>query len=276
MADIVICDDREEILKDIEAKIRKADVQGVHRILSYNHGMRMMADIEDQLARAEIFILDIALGACSGISLAQEILSFIPDAQIIFMSGYDTYYEDVYDVSHFYFLQKPVKEEALQKALKLAQERLLAAKKACFYVENKSGRFVVPFEEIFLFEKDRRRIIVRGRDGEEICCFTADSAILRIICRDIFIDATTALSSTCPKYGLWAETSLSCLTAGRFRSVVPTYGTAALHSQDIPAVRYISDAKNYCTVNIKEEIGIIGERFIYRFRQTGRANVRRS
>ena len=33
MADIVICDDREEILKDIEAKIRKADVQGVHRIL---------------------------------------------------------------------------------------------------------------------------------------------------------------------------------------------------------------------------------------------------
>lgn len=171
MADIVICDDREEILKDIEAKIRKADVQGVHRILSYNHGMRMMADIEDQLARAEIFILDIALGACSGISLAQEILSFIPDAQIIFMSGYDTYYEDVYDVSHIYFLQKPVKEEALQKALKLAQERLLAAKKACFYVENKSGRFVVPFEEIFLFEKDRRRIIVRGRDGEEICCF---------------------------------------------------------------------------------------------------------
>ena len=171
MADIVICDDREEILKDIEAKIRKVDVQGVHRILSYNHGMRMMADIEDQLARAEIFILDIALGACSGISLAQEILSFIPDAQIIFMSGYDTYYEDVYDVSHIYFLQKPVKEASLQKALKLAQERLQAAKEACLYIENKSGRFVVPFEEIFIFEKDRRRIIVRGRDSEEICSF---------------------------------------------------------------------------------------------------------
>ena len=28
MTDIVICDDREEILKDIEAKIRKSDVQG--------------------------------------------------------------------------------------------------------------------------------------------------------------------------------------------------------------------------------------------------------
>ena len=171
MADIVICDAREEILKDLEAKIRKADVQGVHRILSYNHGMHMMADIEDQLARAEIFILDIALGACSGISLAQEILTFIPDAQIIFMSGYDTYYEDVYDVSHIYFLQKPVKEEALQKALKLAQERLLAAKKACFYVENKSGRFVVPYGKIFTFEKQNRRIILRGKEGTEICSF---------------------------------------------------------------------------------------------------------
>ena len=163
MADIVICDDREEILKDIEAKIRKADVQGVHRILSYNHGMRMMADIEDQLARAEIFILDIALGACSGISLAQEILSFIPDAQIIFMSGYDAYYEDVYDVNHIYFLQKPVRKEA--------HNHLLEAKQNCFYVENKSGRFVVPYSKIFIFEKQNRKIILRGKEGAEICSF---------------------------------------------------------------------------------------------------------
>ena len=171
MADIVICDDREEILKDLEAKIRKSDVQGVHRILSYNHGMRMMADIEDQLARAEIFILDIALGACSGISLAQEILSFIPDAQIIFMSGYDDYYEDVYDVSHIYFLQKPVREEALTKALAIAHNHLLEAKQNCFYVENKSGRFVVPYSKIFIFEKQNRKIILRGKEGAEICSF---------------------------------------------------------------------------------------------------------
>ena len=171
MADIVICDDREEILKDIEAKIRKADVQGVHRILSYNQGMRMMADIEDQLARAEIFILDIALGACSGISLAQEILSFIPDAQIIFMSGYDAYYEDVYDVNHIYFLQKPVREEALTKALAIAHNHLLEAKQNCFYVENKSGRFVVPYSKIFIFEKQNRKIILRGKEGAEICSF---------------------------------------------------------------------------------------------------------
>ena len=171
MADIVICDDREEILKDIEAKIRKADVQGVHRILSYNHGMRMMADIEDQLARAEIFILDIALGACSGISLAQEILSFIPDAQIIFMSGYDAYYEDVYDVNHIYFLQKPVREEALTKALAIAHNHLLEAKQNCLYVENKSGRFVVPYSKIFIFEKQNRKIILRGKEGAEICSF---------------------------------------------------------------------------------------------------------
>ena len=171
MADIVICDDREEILKDLEAKIRKSDVQGVHRILSYNHGMRMMADIEDQLARAEIFILDIALGACSGISLAQEILSFIPDAQIIFMSGYDAYYEDVYDVNHIYFLQKPVREESLTKALAIAHNHLLEAKQNCFYVENKSGRFVVPYSKIFIFEKQNRKIILRGKEGAEICSF---------------------------------------------------------------------------------------------------------
>ena len=87
------------------------------------------------------------------------------------MSGYDDYYEDVYDVNHIYFLQKPVREEALTKALAIAHNHLLEAKQNCFYVENKSGRFVVPFEQIFLFEKDKRKIVVRGKDGEELCCF---------------------------------------------------------------------------------------------------------
>ena len=29
----------------------------------------------------------------------------------------------------------------------------------------------MPFEQIFLFEKDKRKIVVRGSDGEELCCF---------------------------------------------------------------------------------------------------------
>lgn len=171
MTDIIICDDREEILTDLEGKIKAADVQGAHRILSYNNGKNMLDDLEDNQFSEGIFILDIELGCCNGITLADKILERLPDAQIIFMSGYDDYYEDVYDVNHIYFLQKPVRKEALTKALAIAHNHLLEAKQNCFYVENKSGRFVVPFEQIFLFEKDKRKIVVRGKDGEELCCF---------------------------------------------------------------------------------------------------------
>ena len=172
MINIVICDDREEILHDLEEKIKAADVRGgVHRILLYHNGRRMLEALEDHRFAEGIFILDIELGCENGITLANKILERLPDAQIIFMSGYDDYYEAVYDVSHIYFLQKPVREESLTKALAIACEHLREAKQNCFYMANKSGRFVVPYSKIFTFEKQNRKIILRGKAGTEICSF---------------------------------------------------------------------------------------------------------
>ena len=170
MTDIIICDDREEILTDLKEKLKTADVQGAHRILSYNNGKRMLEALEDNDFSEGIFILDIEMGCCNGIALADKLLERFPGAQIIFMSGYDDYYEDVYDVNHIYFLQKPVREEALTKALTIAHNHLLEAKQTCLYVENRSGRFVAPVEQSLLVVKDKRKIVVRGKDGEELDC----------------------------------------------------------------------------------------------------------
>ena len=171
MTDIVICDDRKEILADLKEKIRTVDVQGAHRILSYSDGLKMLGDIEDGMLAGGIFILDIDLGNCNGVEVADKILEQLPDAQIIFMSAYDDYYEDVYDVSHIYFLQKPVSEASLSKALAIADRRLLDVRQDCFFVENKSGRFVVPYSKIYFFEKQNRKIALIGKSGEEICTF---------------------------------------------------------------------------------------------------------
>ena len=192
MTDIVICDDRKEILADLKEKIEKiesvegtrgtenigktgnferTDVHGAHRILAYSDGLKMLGDLEDGRFSECIFILDIELGNCNGINVGERILTVLPDAQIIFMSGYDDYYEDVYDVSHIYFLQKPVSETSLTKALAIADKRLLDVKQDCFYVENRSGRFVVPYSKIYFFEKQNRKIVLVGKDSEGICSF---------------------------------------------------------------------------------------------------------
>lgn len=171
MTNIIICDDCEEILKDLETKITKVGVQGAYRVLSYNDGKKLLSAIEDDHFSECIFILDIEIGCCNGIAIADKIFEMIPDAQIIFMSGYDDYYENVYDVNHIYFLQKPVQEETLRKALGIACKHLLSVKQDCFYVENKSGRFVVPYSKIFTFEKQNRKIILKGKEGTEICSF---------------------------------------------------------------------------------------------------------
>ena len=87
------------------------------------------------------------------------------------MSGYDDYYEAVYDVNHIYFMKKPVSDEILRKAVSKAIEKLNSERKDCFVAENKSGKHIISYKDIFTFERDRRKINIIGRDGMLLCSF---------------------------------------------------------------------------------------------------------
>ena len=64
-----------------------------------------------------IVMLDVKLKNNNGVNVAKNLQRANPDTQIIFMSGYDDYYLDVYEVEHIYFLKKPVKRQRLKQAL---------------------------------------------------------------------------------------------------------------------------------------------------------------
>lgn len=66
-----------------------------------------------------IVMLDVKLKNNNGVNVAKNLQRANPDTQIIFMSGYDDYYLDVYEVEHIYFLKKPVKRQRLKQALRL-------------------------------------------------------------------------------------------------------------------------------------------------------------
>ena len=67
----------------------------------------IFADPDELLFAAEsehydLAFIDIELGDQSGIRLSNHLLRIHPDIQIIFFSGYDDYYLDVYNVDHVY------------------------------------------------------------------------------------------------------------------------------------------------------------------------------
>lgn len=176
MWNITICDDEPEIIKAVVDELqicRSADtaLSDIGRVFFYHDGAALAEDIEDGKAEADIVIMDIKLKQDNGIHVAERILRARPDCQIIFMSGYGDYYEAVYDVDHIFFLQKPVSNASLTKALRRALEKLHKLNGEFFHVKTKSGRLVIPYSKIYYFEKEKRQVLVRGNSGQMLCSF---------------------------------------------------------------------------------------------------------
>lgn len=68
--------------------------------------------------------MDIELGGDSGITLAQEINTSMPDAQIIYITQHLEYVSSVYESKHIYFINKESMETYLPRALEIALKRI--------------------------------------------------------------------------------------------------------------------------------------------------------
>lgn len=171
MWNIAICDDQPESIEYVKNRLEDMNLPDIGRIFTFSDGKSMLEELKYGALNADIFIMDIDLGNCNGIGLADMVLDLRPDCQIIFMSGYTDYYEAVYDVNHIYFMKKPVCSEILKKAVSKAAEKLSSALEEFFVAENKSGKHIVPYRDIFTFERDRRKINITGHDGVLLCSF---------------------------------------------------------------------------------------------------------
>lgn len=116
--------------------------------------------IREERFKPDIVFMDIRLTDCNGITLAKEIFSANPQVQIIFISGYDDYYLDVYDVEHVYFLRKPIGLELLQKAYAKAVEKLDAIEKDVFVFGTGLHKTLIHYRDILYFEKLKRKVLI--------------------------------------------------------------------------------------------------------------------
>lgn len=171
MWNVVICDDQAEILRNVAQKLNGLNLEEIRNIICFQYGSYMVGELEEQRLDADIFILDVKLAEMNGIDLAGKILSIHPNSQIIFMSGYDDYFEDAYEVEHCFFLKKPITDVKLEKAVQRAIKNLGDTKQNFFYVENKSGQFVIDCCEIFTIERRKRKLLVMGENGKLLCSF---------------------------------------------------------------------------------------------------------
>lgn len=99
----------------------------------------------------DILLLDIEMGKMNGVELAKKIRLSNREIQIIFITGYNEYIADGYDVEALHYILKPVHKEKLGAVLLRAGEKLKKNKAALLFSLS-GGTVRIPLYEIRFIE----------------------------------------------------------------------------------------------------------------------------
>ena len=127
-------------------------------------------DLISSASVIDILLMDINLGKKkqNGIEIAERIKDNNKDCQVIFISGYNDYAQDIFEAKPVFFIQKPVEEEILIKAVDLAIENVNKSRTERFCYQRESRVYIVPIQDIIYFESSRRLIKIVSNNGTDV------------------------------------------------------------------------------------------------------------
>ena len=161
---IAVCDDEKNIRDYICSLVRK---QGVEcEITEY-------ATAEDYLlagAEHDLLFLDVELkgpdSSLDGMEMAKRIrgMEDIRQPIIIFVTGYEKYVYDAFDVGAFQYLLKPVDEGRFAEIFQRAAQQAGQGKRALM-IQYGNTRKTIPLSDIYYMESQNHKIAVHMKDG---------------------------------------------------------------------------------------------------------------
>ena len=115
---VVLVDDERCVLEELAYLLEgRADIVG-----KFNNSLVAVENIA-ALAPDAVF-LDIEMPGLNGLAAAAEILALAPETAIVFITAYDHYAVDAFDLEAIDYLVKPVQPERLAETLTRLQRRL--------------------------------------------------------------------------------------------------------------------------------------------------------
>lgn len=138
------------------------------------------SDFLEDRREFDLLFLDIELKTpdsdLDGIALARKIREGDSGAQpaIIFVTGYERYVFDAFDVNAFQYLLKPVDEEKFSQVFARAVKQITAGQKNTQKIHTLTLRFAntnktVPLDNIYYIESSNHKVVLHLKDGEFTC-----------------------------------------------------------------------------------------------------------
>lgn len=167
MLRIAVCDDDRRFAGQLEDMVAQEAMRmglGVETEV-YSDGDALVDDIGKGY-RYEIIFLDIEMERGNGISAARSIRKMDRTVLLIYVSGYEQYLKELFEVEPFRFLLKPVDTEKFCRYFREACERIGETDEFYQFTFNRNIRRVA-LRDIVFFESRNRQVIIVLDDGSE-------------------------------------------------------------------------------------------------------------
>lgn len=172
MIKIAICDDEANVRSYLSSLIRAQDCPC--EIVEYASADDCLADHRE----IDLLFLDIELATdrsgLDGMALARKIRERATGTQpvIIFVTGYERYVFDAFDVGAFQYLLKPVDEEKFAQVFARAVAQIGTAKEKpgrVLTLQSANTSKTVPLDSIYYIESSNHKVELHLKDGEFAC-----------------------------------------------------------------------------------------------------------
>ena len=174
MIKIAICDDEANIRAYLSSLIGAQYCPC--EIVEYASAGDCLADHRE----IDLLFLDIELApsgsGLDGMALARKIRerATVTQPVIIFVTGYERYVFDAFDVGAFQYLLKPVNEEKFAQVFARAVEQIAAnrenpQKGRVLTLQSANTSKTVPLDSIYYIESSNHRVELHLKDGEFAC-----------------------------------------------------------------------------------------------------------
>ena len=172
MIRIAICDDEAPTRAYLTSLIRAQDCPC--EVVEYASAGDCLADHRG----IDLLFLDIELNAAGldGMALARQIReqSAVTQPVIIFVTGYERYVFDAFDVGAFQYLLKPVDEEKFAQVFARAVEQIKAGRvqpqlSHALTLQSAGTSRTVPLDNIYYIESSNHKVVLCLKDGAFSC-----------------------------------------------------------------------------------------------------------
>ena len=179
MLTVAICDDEASVLAGLETMTRRCLEGGEHQLRAFGSREGLTRAVAEGWT-PDVALLDIRMTGEDGIRLAKRLFPEGSRTQVIFVTGYPEYLTEVYETEHVWTLIKPVREEALRRALEKASRRMEERRTRTLPVHTGGTVRQIPLEEIRCAEASGRKVLLRCREEQVEYYGTLDDLARRL------------------------------------------------------------------------------------------------